>query len=62
MIRKLTLVLRKLCTAVFVLYGLNLILSSINIIIPINLINVGLVGILGVPGMFALVLMFFIIK
>lgn len=62
MIRKIVTVIRKICTATFIIYGFNLILSSINIFIPINLINVGVVSILGFPGFFSLVLMFFITK
>ncbi len=62
MIKKIGIVIRKVCTAVFVIYGLNLILSSINIFIPINLINVGVVSFLGFPGLFSLVLMFFVTK
>ena len=62
MIKKIGIVIRKVCTVVFVIYGLNLILSSINIFIPINLINVGVVSFLGFPGLFSLVLMFFVTK
>lgn len=62
MIRKIGTIIRKVCTAVFVIYGLNFILSSINIFIPINLINVGVVSFLGFPGLFSLILMFFVLK
>ena len=62
MIRKVITLVRKICTSVFVIYGLNLILSSINIFIPINIINVGVVSLLGFPGLFSLILMFFVTK
>ena len=55
-------VVKKVVFAICLVYAFNLVASGLKIFIPINLINVGLVGILGVPGMFALVLMFFIIK
>lgn len=61
MLKKLMIVVRKVCTAIFILYGFNLILSAVNVIIPINIINVALVTVLGFPGLFVLVLMFFII-
>ncbi len=62
MIKKILKIIRRICTAVFVLYGFNVILSSINIFIPINLINVSVVSLLGFPGYFSLALMFFITK
>ncbi len=62
MVKKIVTLIRKICTSVLVIYGLNLILSSINIFIPINLINVGVVSFLGFPGLFSLILMFFITK
>lgn len=62
MIKKIAIVLRKICTSVFIIYGLNILLSALNIFIPINLINVGVVSTLGFPGLFSLILMFFITK
>lgn len=62
MVKKIIILIRKICTAAFIIYGFNFILSSINIFIPINLINLGVVTFLGFPGLFSLVLMFFITK
>lgn len=62
MIKKIITIIRKICTSVFILYGLNLILASVNIIIPINLITIAAVSALGFPGLFSLVMMFFITK
>ncbi len=62
MIKKLVIVIRKVCTSIFILYGLNFILSSINIVIPINVISILVVTLLGFPGLFSLILMFLIIK
>ncbi len=62
MIKKLVIVIRKVCTSIFILYGLNFILSSINIVIPINAISILVVTLLGFPGLFSLILMFLIIK
>lgn len=62
MAKKIIKVISRICTAVFILYGFNLILSSVNIFIPINIISVGLITLLGFPGYFSLLLMFFITK
>ena len=62
MIKKLAIVIRKVCTSIFILYGLNFILNSINIVIPINVISRLVVTLLGFPGLFSLILMFLIIK
>ncbi len=49
-------VFKKLVLSVFILYGYNLIASSFNQIIPINIITVGAVGFLGFPALFAFIL------
>ena len=62
MVNKVFRFLKKVCASTFIIYGFNLIVSSINIFIPINLINVSVVSFLGFPGLFSLLLMFFITK
>lgn len=62
MIKKILVVLKKIVVAFLVLYAFNLLVSSININIPINFITVGTVSILGIPGLLSLIVMFFIIK
>lgn len=52
---------RKVCIAFVMLYGLNLILSSANIFIPINIITIILVTLLGSPGILGLVTVYFLI-
>lgn len=54
-------ILSKLCFAFVMLYGLNLILSGINIFIPINLITIVLVTLLGSPGILGLVAVYLLI-
>lgn len=54
-------ILSKLCFAFVSIYGLNLILSGVNIFIPINLITVVLVTLLGSPGILGLVTVYFLI-
>lgn len=61
MIKKIASVLRKIVVAFLILYGFNLLVSSINIFIPINVITVGLVTFLGIPGLLSLIVMFFLV-
>ncbi len=52
---------KKLCLAFVMLYGINLILTGVNIFIPINLITLALVTFLGTPSIIGLVVIFFLI-
>ncbi|MBE6154839.1 MAG: hypothetical protein E7163_04635 [Firmicutes bacterium] len=61
MAKKITKIIRKLCLAFVMLYGLNLILSGMNIFIPINIITLVLVTLLGTPGILGLVVTYFLI-
>ncbi len=61
MIKKVINALRKVIVAFLVLYGFNILVSSINIFIPINVISVLIVSILGIPGLLSLVVLFLII-
>jgi len=61
MANKIIKVVRKICMAFVMLYGLNLILSSVNIFIPINIITITLVSLLGAPGILGLVATYFLI-
>lgn len=61
MVNKIIKVLRKICIAFVMLYGLNIILSTTDIFIPINIITITLVTLLGMPGILGLVLTYFII-
>lgn len=54
-------ILSKLCFAFVMLYGLNLILSGVNIFIPINIITIALVTLLGSPGILGLVAVYLLI-
>ena len=54
-------ILSKLCFAFVMLYELNLILSGVNIFIPINLFTIFLVTLLGSPGILGLVAVYLLI-
>ncbi len=55
-------VLRKIVLAFCLLYGLNYFISSLHIYIPINIFTVGIVSLLGIPGLSSLIILFFIVK
>lgn len=59
--KKILKALSKLCFAFVSIYGLNLILSGINILIPINIITIILVTFLGSPGILGLVAVYLLI-
>jgi len=60
--KKIYVIVRKVVLAFLMLYGLNYFLSSLHIYVPINLITVGVVSFLGVPGLSSLIILFFIVK
>lgn len=45
-----------------ILYGLNILLESTNVFIPINIFSISISTLLGVPGILSLYLLFFIIN
>ena len=55
-------VIKKIIFSFLVLYSLNVIVNSINIFIPINIITLSVVSLLGVPGLLSLISIFFIIN
>ncbi|MCI8574888.1 MAG: hypothetical protein HFI09_00270 [Bacilli bacterium] len=62
MIKMIINLIKKIVIGFFVLYGFNLLVSSISILIPINCITVGTVAFLGIPGLLSLVVLFFLVK
>ena len=61
MIKKIFNILKKIIISAFILYGYNLIVTPINLTIPINLITVGLLTLFGIPALFALIIVLIII-
>jgi len=61
MIKKLFIVVRKVVISICILYAVNLLLSSLNIIIPINLITISVVSLLDFPGLCGIVILYLII-
>ncbi len=54
--KKIFLIVRRFILSAFVLYGYNLFSVNFNMIIPINIITLGIVFLLGAPGLIALAL------
>ena len=49
-------IVKKIVLSAFALYGYNLIAVNFNMIIPINIINVGLMSYFGIPALLTLIL------
>ena len=60
--KKIYTVVRQIALAFLMLYAFNYFLSSLSIYIPINLVTVGIVTFLGIPGLSSLIILFFIVK
>lgn len=54
-------VVSRIIISIFLLYGLDLLVSNLNVIIPINAITVGLTSILGIPGLCAIIGLYFVL-
>lgn len=46
--------LKRIVISAFLLYSFNLVMSPLNILIPINLITVSILVVLGIPGLISL--------
>ena len=61
MLKKLFKIIKRVIISFFLLYGYNLLVQPIGLILPINIYTVGIISLLGVPSMLALIfIMFFI--
>lgn len=61
MIKKMFNILKRIIISAFILYGYNLIVTPINLTIPINLITVGLLTVFGIPALFALIIVLIVV-
>ena len=61
MIKKMFNILKRIIISAFILYGYNLIVTPINLTIPINLITVGILTIFGIPALFALIIILIVV-
>lgn len=61
MIKKLFSFLKKLIFSTFLLYGYNLIMAPLSLMIPINVITVLTVTLLGLPSLFGFVVILLVL-
>lgn len=54
-------IMRRIIISSFLLYGYNIIVQPIGLIIPINIITIGALTILGVPALLCLIFVFIFI-
>lgn len=61
MLKKLFYIIKKIVVSICILYGLNLIISAVNVIIPINITTILTTTVLGIPGLFSIIILYLII-
>lgn len=61
MIRLIGNIIKKIVVSTFLLYGFNLIVAPLNIIIPINIITVLAISVLGLPALFSFLIILILI-
>ena len=54
MLKKIFKGIKKIVVAIALLYSFNVLISSLDILLPINYVSVGVVSILGIPGLLSL--------
>jgi len=58
MIKTIIQIVKKIVFSSFLLYGYNILVEPLGIIIPINIITVGYISIFGLPALFSLILVY----
>lgn len=53
--KKIFKIIKRIVFSSFLLYGYNLLIQPLGLIIPINVVTVGIISILGIPAMLALI-------
>ncbi len=61
MIKFLLKIIKRVIMSFVVLYGLNVITSSIGLVLPINIISISILTLLGLPGLCGLTVLYFLI-
>lgn len=61
LVKKILKLIRKIVFTVFLLYGYNLIMAPLNLMIPINLITVGLITVFGTSALLGLIVILLVI-
>ena len=61
MLKKILKILRNVFISIILLYSLNILLEPLNINIPINIINISVLSILGIPALVSLIIILLIV-
>lgn len=61
MIKLILNIIKRIIVSAFLLYGFNLIVAPLNIMIPINIITVLVISILGLPALFSFMIILVLI-
>ena len=59
--KKIFFVIKRVVIALCILYSINLIVSKTGVILPINVVSIGIVSVLGLPSVVALLVLYNII-
>ena len=61
MVKKIIQIVKKIVFSSFLLYGYNILVEPLGLIIPINVITVGILSIFGSPALFSFILIYVMI-
>lgn len=61
MLKKIFVLIKRIIVSAFLLYGYNLIVAPLNLMIPINIITLTLLTIFGIPALLSLIIILVLI-
>ena len=61
MMKKIIQIVKRIVFSSFLLYGYNILVEPLGLIIPINVITVGVLSIFGIPALFSFILIYVMI-
>lgn len=61
MLKKIIKILKKIVLSFLLIYGYNLVISPINMIVPLNIISISYITILGIPAFLSIIVISFFI-
>lgn len=61
MLKKIVKILKKIVLSFLLIYGYNLVISPINMLVPLNIITISYITILGIPAFLSIIVISFFI-
>ena len=61
MMKYLLKIVKRIVVSITVLYGLNLIISTMDIVLPINIVSIVMLSVLGFPGLASFIALYFLV-